>query len=153
MPLHTTIHHDGRAKLDGSSPKTGIHPRVDSLVEKLRMQPAQLAANQRIVAATALWPAILQELEESRSRIDLTYRLEAQFPPETGAWKATPEVKTFADERARAATRFTAALFLTAWKDSTKIKLPSWLKRETATKAGSTRAAVRSQSAKPKPVR
>jgi hypothetical protein len=50
MPLHTTIHHDGRANPDGSTPKTGIHPRVDSLVEKLDMQPAQLAANQRV------WP-------------------------------------------------------------------------------------------------
>jgi hypothetical protein len=130
MPLHTTIHHDGRAKPDGSSPKTGIHARVDSLVEKLRMQPARLAANQRVVATPALWPVILQELDRSRSRIDLTYRLQAQFPPETGAWKATPEVKAFADERARAATQFTASLFLTAWRNSTKIKLPTWLNRE-----------------------
>jgi hypothetical protein len=94
------------------------------------MQPARLAANQRVVATPALWPVILQELDRSRSRIDLTYRLQAQFPPETGAWKATPEVKAFADERARAATQFTASLFLTAWRNSTKIKLPTWLNRE-----------------------
>jgi hypothetical protein len=134
MPLHTTIHHDGRANPDGSTPKSGIHPRVDSLVEKLYMQPARLAANQRIVAFPELLPYIVQELEQSRARIDITYLLESQFPPESGAWKATPEVKAFADERARAATRFSASLFLTAWRNSAKIKLPSWLQREAPAK-------------------
>jgi hypothetical protein len=130
MPLHTTIHHDGRAMPDGSSPKTGIHTKVDSLIEKLQMQPAALAKNQGVAAVPALLPAIVQELQQSRSRINVTYSLESQLPPENGAWTATPQVKAFADERAREATRFTASLFLTAWRNSAKIKLPQWLKRE-----------------------
>jgi hypothetical protein len=85
MPLHTTIHHDGRANADGSSPKTGIHTRVDSLIEKLQMQPAALAKNQRVIAVSSLLPAIVQELEQSRSPIDVTYSLESQLPPENGA--------------------------------------------------------------------
>jgi hypothetical protein len=134
MPLHTTIHHDGRANADGSSPKTGIHTRVDSLIEKLQMQPAALAKNQRVTAVSSLLPAIVQELEQSRSHIDVTYSLESQLPPENGAWTATPQVRAFADERAREATRFTASLFLTAWRNSAKIKLPQWLKREAPAK-------------------
>ncbi|HEX8238036.1 MAG TPA: hypothetical protein VF600_19000 [Abditibacteriaceae bacterium] len=143
MPLHVTVHHDGRANPDGSSPKTGIHASVDSLIEKLNMQPARLAANQRIVAVSALLPAVVQELEQSRTRIDLTYQLESQFPPESGAWKATPEVKAFAEERARESTRFTASLFLTAWRNSARIKLPQWLRREAPTKAADTRAVIK----------
>jgi hypothetical protein len=42
QPLHTTIHYDGRAKADGSSPHTGIHIKVDALIGKLR--PEDLAA-------------------------------------------------------------------------------------------------------------
>jgi hypothetical protein len=153
MPLHTTIHHDGRANPDGSTPKTGIHTRVDSLIEKLNMQSTRLAASQRVMAVSALLPAIMQELEQSRARIDLTYRLESQVPPENGLWKPTPEVEAFAEERARAATRFTASLFLTAWRNSTRIKLPQWLQREAPVKAGRATPSAKSQPIKANPAK
>ena len=34
QPPHTTIHYDGRAQEDGSSPHTGIRQRVDGLLRK-----------------------------------------------------------------------------------------------------------------------
>ena len=34
QPLHTTIHFDGRADEGGSSPRTGIHQKVDGLLHK-----------------------------------------------------------------------------------------------------------------------
>ena len=129
MPLHTTIHHDGRAKPDGSSPRTGIHGKVDSLIEKLSFTPEQLAAGQTIAPLPALVPAIEAQLRETFSHVDQTYVLEAGLPPATGDYKASPAVEAFALERGRMASRFTAQLFLTAWRDSEKVTLPSWLRR------------------------
>jgi hypothetical protein len=130
MPLHTTVHHDGRALPDGTSPKTGIHVKVDSLIEKLGLKPKALAQGQQPQAFPALFPAIEAELQKSRTHIDRTYALESQLPPATGDWKPSPEIQAFTVERARASTNFTASLFLTAWRDSAKIKLPTWLVRE-----------------------
>lgn len=129
MPLHVTNDFDGRTKPDGTSPKTGIHARVDSLIEKLNLTPEQLAVNQIIAPFPALWPAIEAQLRDSYSHVGRAYELEAQLPLETGDTQPSPAVQDFALERGRTASRFTAQLFLTAWRDSEKIKLPGWLKR------------------------
>ena len=129
MPLHVTNDFDGRAKADGSSPKTGIHARIDSLIEKLDLTPEQLSRDQLIAPLPALWPAIETQMRDSYSHVAQSYALEAQLPPETGAYQASPAVRAFALERGRAASRFTAQLLLSAWRDSAKIKLPAWLKR------------------------
>ena len=129
MPLHVTNDFDGRVKPDGSSPKTGIHARVDSLIEKLNFTPQQLAQGQTIEPLPALWPAIEAQMRDSHSHVAQAYELESQLPLETGDDAPPPAVQSFALERGRAATRFTAQLFLTAWRDSAEIKLPSWLQR------------------------
>jgi hypothetical protein len=130
MPLHTTVHHDGRARPDGASPRTGIHARVDSLIEKLQLQPADLARNQQPEAFDALLPAISREIERSRALVDRTYELEPRLPPTRGDWSPSPEIMSFTQERARAAARFTASLYLTAWRKSASVQLPAWLERE-----------------------
>ncbi len=130
MPLHVTLSHDGRARPDGSSPKTGIHGKVDSLIEKIGFSTEKLSENQKIEPVASLLPAIEREIQLSRQKIDQTYVLEPLLPPATGPWKAAPEVENFALERGREATRFTAALFLTAWRDAEKTQLPEWLERE-----------------------
>lgn len=152
MPLHVTNDHDGRARPDGSSPRTGIHAKVDSLIEKLNLKPDELAKGQdiQVVSATApvpanwqgpannraiikgLFPAILQEMELSRSKINSAYDLEAQLPPEQGAWTPSAAITAFTTERGRESTRFIASLYLTAWRRSAAIQLPRWLVRETA---------------------
>ena len=129
MPLHVTNDHDGRTKPDGSSPKSGIHAKVDSLIEKLKLTPTQLAVDQTITPLPALWPAIETQMRETYGHIDQTYALESQLPPDKGDYTASPAVQAFALERARTASRFTAQLFLTAWRDSANVKLPSWLNR------------------------
>ncbi len=129
MPLHVTNDHDGRAKPDGSSPKTGIHSKVDSLIEKVGYTPDQLANNQTIEPLGQLWPAIEAQMRETYGHINQTYALEAQLPPETGDYKPSTAIEAFTFERGRTASRFTAQLFLTAWRDSEKVKLPTWLKR------------------------
>jgi hypothetical protein len=129
MPLHTTIHHDGRANTDGSSPKSGIHARIDSLIEKVK--PQRVAASP-ISPFDNLLAGIEGEIKSSHTQIDRAYALEPQLPKESDMpplWKPSPEVAAFTNERMEAGSRFTARLFLTAWRDSAKIKLPKWLNR------------------------
>jgi hypothetical protein len=132
MPLHVTNDHDGRAKADGSSPFTGIHLRVDSLIERLDMKPKDLAKGQNIQVFPDLFPAIEAEMKKSAGKVDLAYQLESQLPPKKkeDPWTASPQIQDFTTERAREATNFVASLFLTAWRDSAKIKMPEWYVRE-----------------------
>ena len=79
-------------------------------------------------------PAIVREIMLGRTLIDQVYSLDEKLPPREGTWSPTPEVVVFAQERARAATRFTAALYLTAWQNSARVQLPPWLEREPSSK-------------------
>ncbi len=130
MPLHVTLDHDGRHLPDNSSPKTGIHAKVDSLVERVNPSLRELESNQNLVPITDLWPAINAEIVSSRSHIDQTYALEAQLPPLKGTSSPSPQVRAFTVERARAAVGFTSRLFAWAWVKSATVKLPDWLERE-----------------------
>jgi hypothetical protein len=134
MPLHTTVDHDGRATPEGKSPRTGIHARMDSLIEKANLTPEELGKDQKLEAAEKLLPFILEEIQRSRKEIDRTYALEAQLPPREGEWKPTPEVLDFARERGRKAARFTASLYLSAWRNSLQVRLPEWLERKPSSK-------------------
>jgi hypothetical protein len=129
MPLHCTIHFNGRARPDGTSPNSGIHARVDSLIEKVGLKPADLAREQKPEAYPRLLPAVLAEIERSRALVDRVYELEAKLPPERGEWKPEPEVVAFTEERGRAATRFLGSLYLSAWRNSHGVRLPVWLER------------------------
>ena len=131
MPLHVTMDHDGRTRADGTSPKTGIHARLDSLPEKLGLTAQDLAAQQIVTPSQSLMRDIELQILDSRKHIEYSYQVENLFPPENEKliWKATPEIRAFGTARARESARFTASLFLTAWRDSAKVKLPAWLKR------------------------
>jgi hypothetical protein len=135
QPLHVTIHYDGRAGPDGKSPRSGIHAKVDSLIEKLALKPADLARDQKAEVLNPLLPGILKEIERSRALIDRVYALEARLPPERGDWSPAPDVAAFGAERARASTGFLASLYLTAWRKSATLTLPPWLEREGQTSA------------------
>jgi hypothetical protein len=132
MPLHVTLDHDGRHLPDNSSPRTGIHAKVDSLVERVNPSLQELEANQNGAPITDLWPAIQAEILSSRSHINQTYALEAQLPPKSGDWKPSPQVRAFTVERARAGVGFTSRLFAWAWAKSATVKLPDWLERESS---------------------
>ena len=123
-PLHCTIHFDGRANPDGSSPRTGIHAKVDGLPEKLGLTADDYAVEKPVEPFDDLFEGILAELESSRTHIDPIYA------DEEGAL-----TKAFALDRMRAAAAFTARLFETAWSYPLQDGLPSWL--EEARKADS----------------
>lgn len=137
MPLHVTVDHDGRALAGGKSPRSGIHARLDSVIEKLAakqlLSASNLAQNQKIAPLEGNYlAAVLKEIEFSRTHIDRAYELENALPPsdENATWNPDAPLIEFANARGRDATRFTATLFLTAWKRSADVELPKWLKRE-----------------------
>jgi hypothetical protein len=152
MPLHTTVDYDGRTGPDGASPRSGIHAKVDSLIEKVGLKPAELAAGQQLREEPAILPAVVREIEASRALVDRTYALEAQLPPANGnaPWTPSPAVLEFTRERGRAAARFLGSLYLTAWRKSAKIGLPTWLEREEVAATPAAPAARKKASARTK---
>ena len=140
QPLHTTIHYDGRARDDGSSPRSGIHLKADALIGKLAQAPTPPASRAAVPAQAAevkafdaLLPAVLEELGRSHALVDKVYELEKDLPAENEPLKADSPSAQFARGRLEAASTFIARLYETAWKNSEKIELPSWHVREQAT--------------------
>lgn len=129
QPLHTTVHHDGRALPDMSSPRTGIHQLVDGLFEKA---PCDETALTRGLGADELadpWAAIKAEMTASHALVERVYELEPllRAAGESGQYPA-PLVE-LTGERFRATAGFLADLFYTAWRRSATVELPSWLDR------------------------
>ncbi len=130
QPLHTTIHFNGRANADGSSSHSGIHEKVDGLIEFLKLTPEELANGQQVAPLADLMPDVLEAFAKSFSLVDRVYELEANLPTAGDEnWKRDSDVIDFAQDRTREAVRFTAALYLTAWKRSAEIRVPGWLDR------------------------
>lgn len=130
MPLHVTLDHDGRHLENGKSPRTGIHAKVDSLVERVNPSAQELESNQTLAPVDDIWTTINAEILASRSHIDQIYALEPDLPPSKGEWTPSPAVRAFTVERARAGVNFTARLYAWAWQKSVQVELPDWLKRE-----------------------
>lgn len=157
QPLHITIHWDGRAKSDGSSPRSGIHNRLDALPGKLKFDPAALLRDikpaplallappaaqgepQRVsggsgspakASPSPLLKGVLDEIGRSHALVQRVYAMEKDIPAADAALDPNSPAAAFATERLKAAATFTACLCLTAWRDSQAIKLPSWYKRE-----------------------
>ncbi len=129
QPLHTTIHHDGRLRQDGSSPGSGIHQNVDALLESVPFDRTAAIRGIEIAPAGDLRAALLEELAASHRLVDAVYRLEASLAPRRAErpWQAS--TVEFTAERYGAAVRFVAILFRTAWERSAAIELPRWLER------------------------
>lgn len=125
QPLHTTVDYDGRCNRDGKSPHSGIHLKVDALVESL---PANLCAmvSKEIEPFDDLTNGVMAELAASHGMVDRIYELESALPVAKQVLPAGGELADFARDRFRAASLFTTRLFLTAWNDSASTKIPAW---------------------------
>lgn len=88
QPLHTSIHHDGRANPDKSSPHTGIHQLVDGLVERVPFDEAEVTRNLPARVIPDVWAAIQTELQTSHALVDRVYELE---PDLRAAWPPLPK--------------------------------------------------------------
>lgn len=126
QPLHLTIHFNGIVQEDGTRLHAGIHEKVDSAIEMLKLDPTELAKAQHIEAVGDLMPAIVKQVKAGFSLVDSVYELAEE-------WKdlknPTPALVDFTNAQAREGVRWTASLYLTAWKLSENIKLPGWLDR------------------------
>jgi hypothetical protein len=125
QPLHTTIDYDGRTLPNGKSPRSGIHAKVDALIEKVAIKPTQ-AGGIRPEAFEKLWPGILVQLGRSHALVEKTYALEKLLPARGEPLPDNEQVAAFANDRLRAAAELTASLFLTAWRDAARMQLPDW---------------------------
>jgi len=130
QPLHTTIHHDGRVQPDGTVLFKGIHARVDGLLEAAVRDPAKATVGLEPEAFENLREGVLQEIDQSHSLVDKVYKFEAVLPNGTGANNVPRDVVDFGVERLRESARFTASIYLTAWRNSAKVQMPSWDERE-----------------------
>ncbi len=131
MPLHTTIHYDGRvANHNAPTPRTGIHARMDGLFRNFDYEPAKVldGASAEVFADT--WTGMWAEFERSHQLVDRVYELEDRLPKKGGGRVTDPEVTAFGVERMRASVTFTASLYRTAWAKSAELKLPDWLDHE-----------------------
>lgn len=122
QPLHTTLHHDGRAREDGSSPGSGIHRQVDGL---LRSIPAK-SVDGRSQAYEDLFGAVLEELAASHARVERVYELSPDLEALQQEKRVSPALEKLGRERYERAVRFTADLVHTAWLLSDSIDLPAW---------------------------
>ncbi len=126
QPLHLTVHFDGIVQKDGSKLHSGIHEKVDSSIEVLKLDPSELAKDQKVEMVGDLFPAIVKQLKEGFNLVDNVYELVEQYE---ALKKPSTELIEFTNDRSREGVRWTASLYLTAWKMSENIKLPGWLER------------------------
>ena len=124
QPLHTTVHYDGIKQPDGTTIGKGIHELVDSSVERLALDPGELARGIELVEHDSLMVAIVAALKESHAQVGLIYDI-------GDAWEDVDDerMQAVCQERARTAVVLTGSLFLTAWRRSDGMWLPGWLAR------------------------
>ena len=124
QPLHTTIHHNGRSRADGISSQTGLHDRVDRLLETLELENRPFDAGIRVAAYEDLFAGVLAELALSHSLVDRVYDLESAIELAYAPGDVPRELERFVEDRLLASVRFTANLIQTAWILSETVELP-----------------------------
>lgn len=133
QPLHLTIHFNGRVGKDGKSPHSGMHARVDALVEKAAPTVGELARDQNLPQVDSLFGFILEQLSRNRTFIDSLYALEGVLAT-AGTDSVDARVRSLTVSLSRAAVNTTAALYRYAWQRSASIPLEDWLDRPTLDK-------------------
>jgi hypothetical protein len=120
MPLHTTMHFDGRIQADGSKKQRGIHAKLDGFPEKNKLTPEEICRGLESREIGDVWAHVTKFLQESHKHIDRSYELDA-----AGAFdKQTDESRKFVLERCRAGAQLTLDVWVAAWKRSAKLPPP-----------------------------
>ncbi|HOX37409.1 MAG TPA: hypothetical protein PL033_05405 [Candidatus Brocadiia bacterium] len=130
QPLHCTLHHDGRAKPDGSSPKSGIHLRMDDLPGKLGMKAADIVQGRKCDPAANVFELTVSAIRKSNGRIDAVYKLESELPKadQQAPVNAPAAVRELCRDCMLQGAELTATAWYSAWKKSAAIELPAWYK-------------------------
>ncbi len=129
MPLHTSMHWDGRAEEGVPYTRTGIHNKVDALPTKIPYNELFAQPLPTPLVSRDIFTFTLDELAKSHALVDRVYELEDGYPQSSDLDLKDESVRDFTIERTRAAAAFTADLFLSAWRNSADITSPPWLDR------------------------
>jgi hypothetical protein len=115
MPLHTTIHFDGRVVPGEAAKKQrGIHAKLDAFPEKHKLTPEEITRGLEAKSIDDVWIHTTAFLKESYTHIDKCYELDA-----AGAFeKPTDASRAFVLARCRAGAQFTLDIWYAAWKRS-----------------------------------
>jgi endonuclease/exonuclease/phosphatase family metal-dependent hydrolase len=130
MPLHTTIHFNGRVGEDGSKTHKGIHLKTDRIVQKLTVDEARAAGQVQAEVYPKVFPAVMKAFLASHARVDRVYELADEIPAYAEPLKADSPVADLARERMLAGAGLQAGLYRTAWTQSADIELPDWYNRD-----------------------
>lgn len=130
MPLHTSIHWDGRAVEGEPYVGTGIHHKVDALPTKVPYNQIFAEPLPTALPSRDIFTFTTEELHKSHALVDRVYELEPQLPAQADMSPLEGDVLAFTLDRERAAAGFTADLFLSAWRNSANIQMPGWLDRK-----------------------
>jgi hypothetical protein len=128
QPLHLTVDYDGRTTPGAPSPRTGIHDRMDALLQAVRLQPREIASEIKPVAFGDVFTSTVREIILNRQEIDTVYALEADLPVVhrregiDPGWRPSERIHQLAMDRARAAAYMTASCWLTAWVRSRSLE-------------------------------
>ena len=125
MPLHTTVHWDGRAGADFESPRTGIHVNVDALPTKIPFDEL-FATLPEPKAHDDVFALVRRELKRSNALVDRVYELKGEIPAWDDVQLESEAVRAFTRGRMQAAAKLIASLHLTAWRLSADLSLPDW---------------------------
>lgn len=129
MPLHTSVHWDGRAEEGVPYVRTGIHAKVDALPTKIPYNELFAEPLPTPLVSRDIFTFTLDELAKSHALVDRVYELENSYPELPDLDLKNESVRDFTTERTRAAAAFTADLFLSAWRNSAGLTTPPWLDR------------------------
>lgn len=126
QPLHLTVHFNGMVQEDGTILHKGIHEKVDSSIEILKIDPSVLAMKQNVEHVEKLLPSIVKQIQIGHKLVDTVYAMANEYEDLDNP---TTELVKFTNNRSRESVRWTASLFYTAWKMSENVSLPGWLER------------------------
>ena len=135
QPLHLTVRHHGYRDEKGVVQQADVHAKVDGLPFALKLTVDQISNGLTIEPIDSLMAGVIAQVKRGFALVDRVYELGRAMPtPPSSAeeeisWKRDRRVEAFALERTREAARFTAALYLTAWRKSANLKLPSFYTR------------------------
>lgn len=130
QPLHCTIHHDGKALPDGSSPRSGIHFRMDDLPGKLTLSPHDIADGSKIAYTPDIFALAVAAIEKSNERVVLVYELESQLPraEDKPPFAVSQAVRDLLKSCLRQGAELTSTAWYSGWVKSASIELPAWYK-------------------------
>ncbi|VTS02596.1 phospholipase C/P1 nuclease family protein [Tuwongella immobilis] len=114
MPLHTTIHFDGKRQPDGTILQKGIHAKIDGFPEKFGITPEEITRGLKAKNVDDPWNYVRETILASHAKIPQSY----DFDVAKAFDNPTPESRKFILERCQAGAQFTMDIWYTAWMRS-----------------------------------